>query len=56
MPLREGKKRLSQATLNPEELDTGLLNPSNQEVLLSTLPFSFPLPSPVLTGKGESWP
>lgn len=39
MPLSEGK-RLSQAGLNPEELDTELLNPSN-------LPFSFhSLPSP----------
>lgn len=39
MPLSEGK-RLSQAGLNLEEPDTGLLNPSN-------LPFSFhSLPSP----------
>lgn len=37
MLLSEGK-RLSQAGLNPEEPDTGLLSPSN-------LPFSFPLPS-----------
>lgn len=29
MPLREGKKKLSRASLNPEELDTGLLNPSH---------------------------